>query len=51
MHRPWVTIKDLDIRAERDLDSLAAKGKKPFHMYPPKAHFTETYPNLDRIAL
>ena len=51
MHRPWASIKDLDIRAERDLPALAAKGKKPFNMHPAKAHFTETYPNLDRIAL
>jgi hypothetical protein len=51
MHRPWATIKDLDIRAERDLQSLAAKGKKPFSMHAAKSHFVEMYPNLDRIAL
>lgn len=51
VHRPWATIKDLDIRAERDLPSLAAKGKKPFSMHAAKSHFVEMYPNLDRIAL
>jgi hypothetical protein len=51
MHRPWASIKDLDIRAESNLPALAAKGKKPFSMHPAKAHFTETYPNLDRVAL
>ena len=51
VHRPWASMKDLDIRAEIDLPSFAAKGKKPFNMHPAKAHFTETYPNLDRIAL
>jgi len=51
MHRPWATVKDLDIRCERDLGSISAKGKKPFAMHAAKAHFSETYPNLDRIAL
>ena len=51
VHRPWATLKDLDIRCERDLPSLAAKGKKPFDMHAAKTHFTETYPDLDRIAL
>jgi hypothetical protein len=51
VHRPWATIKDLDIKAERDLPALAAKGHKAFRMHAPKAHFTESYPNLDRVAL
>lgn len=51
LHRPWATIKDLDIRCESDLNSISAKGKKPFDMHPAKAHFTESYPNLDRIAM
>ena len=51
VHRPWATVKDLDIKCERDLSSIAAKGKKPFKMHTAKAHFSETYPNLDRIAL
>lgn len=51
VHRPWATIKDLDVRAERELNFLAAKGRKPFNMHAPKTHFTEMYPNLDRIAL
>lgn len=51
MHRPWATVKDLDVRCERDLASISAKGKKPFAMHAAKTHFSETYPNLDRIAL
>ena len=51
VHRPGASVKDLDIRCERDLPSIAAKGKKPFAMHAPKCHFTEAYPDLDRIAL
>lgn len=51
VHRPWATVKDLDIKVESELSANAAKGKKPFHLHPPKACFHESYPDLDRIAL
>ena len=51
LHRPWATVKDLDIKCESNLNAISAKGKKPFDMHPAKAHFSESYPNLDRVAL
>jgi hypothetical protein len=51
LHRPWATVKDLDIKCEPELNAISAKGKKPFDMHPAKTHFSEAYPNLDRVAL
>jgi hypothetical protein len=51
VHRPWATVKDLDIRCENVLSQIAAKGKKPFEMHAAKCHYSESYPNLDRVAL
>jgi hypothetical protein len=50
-HRPWYSVNDLDVKAEREPNPFAAKGVKAFNYHEPKKPYSITYPNLDRVAL